>query len=148
MKYNKDYYNNEFNFLISELTDRNRSIMDIDCLISKLGSDKSFLIDHKKHNDKVSLNTLRELSKFVGIKKLDNSVISCFIVRSDIDTENIITKTYSVVYELKAFNKVVNKKDPQQYIDNVYTITCDRDLKMFFQPETHNQVKQLNKSLL
>ena len=148
MKYNKNYYNNEFNYLISQITDRNRSIMDVDCLISKYGCNNSFMIDHKKHNDKVSINTLRELSKFVGLKKLDESVISCFIVRSDINTEDVITETYSVIYEIKAYNKVIDKNKPQDYVESVYTLTCDRDLKLFFQPETHKQIKEQNKSLL
>ena len=68
MEFNKNYHNNEFNFLISELTDRQRSIMDIDCSLSKYGSNLNLLVDHKKSNDKVSINTVRMLSTFADVK--------------------------------------------------------------------------------
>jgi hypothetical protein len=46
-KFNPSYHNNEFNYLISELTDTSRSIMDIDCVLSKYYFN-TFMIDHKK----------------------------------------------------------------------------------------------------
>lgn len=142
MNFNKSYYNNEFNYLISNLTDRSRSIMDIDCFLSKIGQNNSFMIDHKKHNDKVSINTLRELSKFVNVKLKDNSIISCYIVRSDINTNENKTDTYSVVYEIKSFNNVIDKKNKIDYVKHTYTIRNDKDLKLFFQPETHTKTKE------
>lgn len=140
-KYKKDYYNNEFNFLISELSDNKRSIMDIDCFISKIGSKNSFIIDHKKKNDVLSINTLRQLSKFVDVKLQDNTIIKCFILRSDIDTDKIRTNTYSIVYELENWKSIKDKKQKKDYIKNYYTIIDDNNLRDFFQPETHEKTK-------
>ena len=142
MNFNKNYYNNEFNYLISELTDRNRSIMDIDCFISKIGSKYGFIIDHKKHTDKVSINTLRELSKFVDVKLNDNTYLCSFIIRSDINTNEAKTDTYSIIYELKNWSFVKDKKMKIDYVKHTYTIRNDQDLKLFFQPETHTKTKE------
>jgi hypothetical protein len=49
-KFNPNYHNNEFNYLISELTDVKRSIIDIDCMITKYKYN-TFMIDHKKNGD-------------------------------------------------------------------------------------------------
>jgi hypothetical protein len=140
-EYKKDYYNNEFNYLISKVCDKKRSIMDIDCFISKIGYKKSFIVDHKKKSDNVSMNTLRQLSKFVNVKLQDNSIMKCFILRSDIDTANVKTNSYSVVYELNDWNSVKDKKQKKDYIKNYYTIIDDNNLKDFFQPETHEKTK-------
>ena len=140
-EYKKDYYNNEFNYLISKMCDNKRSIMDIDCFISKIGCLNSFMIDHKKHNDNISVNTLIQLSKFVDVKLNDNTKMKCFILRSDINTDDNKTETYSVVYELKNFKDVVNKKLKKDYIRDYYTIRNDQDLRDLFQPETHNKTK-------
>ena len=61
-KFNPNYHNNEFNYLISELTDVKRSIIDIDCMITKYKYN-TFMIDHKKNEDTTSLNTLMHLSR-------------------------------------------------------------------------------------
>ena len=86
--YKKEYYNNEFNYLISQMCDGKRSIMDIDCFISKIGQKNSFIIDHKKHNDNISVNTLIQLSKFVDVQLNDKTKLKSFIIRSDINTED------------------------------------------------------------
>jgi hypothetical protein len=139
--YKKEYYNNEFNYLISQKCDGKRSIMDIDCFISKIGQKNSFIIDHKKHNDNISVNTLIQLSKFVDVQLNDRTKLKSFIIRSDINTEDKKTNTYSVVYELNNFKNVINKKIKKEYIKDYYTIRNDEDLKNFFQPETHEQTK-------
>jgi len=140
-KFNKNYHNNEFNYLISKLSDRKRSIMDIDCFISKINCANSFMIDHKKNNDTISPNTLRQLSKFVDVKLQDKSKIKCFILRSDIDTDKNKTVTYSIVYEIENFNKVKNKKEKSDYIKSKFIIRNDNDLRDFFKPETHEKTK-------
>jgi|TARA_R110000803_G_scaffold102221_1_gene170245 hypothetical protein len=141
MEFNKNYHNNEFNFLISELTDRQRSIMDIDCSLSKYGSNLNLLVDHKKSNDKVSINTVRMLSTFADVKLNNRDICKCFIVRSEIDTKLKKTTSCSVVYEIKNYAKVKDKTDISSFIEQRYTITNDKDLKLFFQPETHLQTK-------
>lgn len=140
-KYKQDYYNNKFNFLISELSDKKRSIMDIDCFISKIGCQYSFIIDHKQGNDKTSINTLRQLSKFSDIKLQDNTIIKCFIVRSEIDINKIKTNNQITnIYEIKNFKNVKDLRDKNNYLKKCYYIHNDNDLKDFFNPKTHNEI--------
>ena len=48
-KYNPNYHNNKFNFLISKMFDERRTIMDFDTFISA-GNKIAFLIDHKQED--------------------------------------------------------------------------------------------------
>lgn len=46
-----------------------------------------------------------------------------------------------MVYEIKNIKEVKDKKNKSEYIKEVYRITSDEHLKLFFQQETHNQIK-------
>lgn len=148
-KFNKDYHNNPFNFLISKKSDKRRSIMDLDCFISKSNCENSFIIDHKKLNDKVSLNTLRQLSKLVDVKLNDNTTTKCFILKSDIDVESTKTNNYSMIYEVKSLNEIKDewKAKKEDFIRDSYTIVNDEILVDFFKPEKHKETKIKLKNL-
>ena len=137
--FRKEYHNNEFNYLLSTLTDKKRSIMDIDCVLSKFGYD-TFLIDHKKGRDKTSLSTLRTLSNYAGITLNSGVKIRCFIVRSEVDTDLGVTKGTTKVFEIYPLPEVRNKKEASSFLKETYLMTSDADLKLFFQQETHFQV--------
>jgi hypothetical protein len=142
-KFNPNYHNNEFNYLISELTDVKRSIIDIDCVISKYNYN-TFMIDHKKNGDETSLNTLINLANYAGVSLNNKSKIQSFIVRSNVNTETCETKDgLTMIYEIKNLNEVVNKKNKTDFIKGVYKTTNDSDLKRFFQQETHEEVKEI-----
>jgi hypothetical protein len=141
-KFNPNYHNNEFNYLISELTDVKRSIIDIDCMMTKYKYN-TFIIDHKKNEDATSLNTLMHLSNYVGVTLNDSTKVQCFIVRSNINTETC--ETYNgttMIYEIKNINDVADKKNKTDFIKGVFKTTNDNELKLFFQQETHNEVKE------
>lgn len=141
-KFNSNYHNNEFNYLISELTDIKRSIMDIDCVITKYKFN-TFMIDHKKNEDTTSLNTLMKLSNYVGVTLNDNTKIQCFIVRSNVNTETCETVNgITMIYEIKNINEVVDKNNKTDFIKGIFKTTNDNDLKLFFQQETHESVKE------
>lgn len=141
-KFNSSYHNNEFNYLISELTDIKRSIMDIDCVITKYKFN-TFMIDHKKNDDTTSLNTLMQLSNYAGITLNDNTKIQCFIVRSNVNTETCETVNgITMIYEIKNINEVVDKNNKTDFIKGIFKTTNDDDLKLFFQQETHESVKE------
>ena len=141
-KFNSNYHNNEFNYLISELTDIKRSIMDIDCVITKYKFN-TFMIDHKKNEDTTSLNTLMKLSNYVGVTLNDNTKIQCFIVRSNVNTETCETVNgTTMIYEIKNINEVVDKNNKTDFIKGIFKTTNDNDLKLFFQQETHESVKE------
>ena len=141
-KFNPSYNNNEFNYLISELTDTSRSIMDIDCVLSKYKFN-TFMIDHKKNEDTTSLNTLMQLSNYVGVTLNDKTKIQCFIIRSNVNTETCETVNgITMIYEIKNINDVVDKKNKTDFIKGIFKTTNDKQLQMFFQQETHNEVKE------
>jgi hypothetical protein len=141
-KYNPNYHNNEFNYLISELTDVKRSIMDIDCVMTKYKFN-TFMIDHKKNEDTTSLNTLMQLSNYVDVTLNDKTKIQCFIVRSNVNIETCQTSDgITMIYEIKNINQVVDKKNKTDFIKGIFKTTNDEQLKLFFQPETHNEVKE------
>lgn len=141
-KFNPNYHNNEFNYLISELTDIKRSIIDIDCMITKYKYN-TFIIDHKKNEDSTSLNTLMHLSNYVGVTLNDSTKVQCFIVRSNINTETCETYNgITMIYEIKNINDVADKKNKTDFIKGVFKTTNDNELKLFFQQETHNEVKE------
>mgnify|MGYP003630400824 FL=1 len=142
-KFIPTYHNNEFNYLISELTDVKRSIIDIDCVISKYGYN-TFMIDHKKNGDETSLNTLINLSNFVGTSLNNKSKIQSFIVRSNVNIDTCETQDgITMIYEIKNLNEVVNKKNKTDFIKGVYKTTNDLDLQKFFQQETHEKIKEI-----
>jgi hypothetical protein len=139
--YKPTYHNNEFNYLISELTDLKRSIIDIDCVLTKFNYN-TFLIDHKKTGDLTSLNTVRTLSNYVDVKLTDSTKIQCFIVRSNVNTETCETiDGITMIYEIKNIKEVKDRKNKVEYIKAIYKTTNDNELKLFFQQETHNQIK-------
>lgn len=140
-KFDPKYHNNPFNYLISEHTDLKRSIIDIDCVLTKYNHD-SFLIDHKKEGDLTSINTIRTLSNYVGVRLNDKTKIKCFIVRSNIDTDRCETVDgVTMIYEIKNYNDVVDKKNKAEFVKAIYKTTNDTELKMFFQQETHEEIK-------
>lgn len=141
-KFNPNYHNNEFNYLISELTDTKRSIMDIDCMITKYKYN-TFMIDHKKNEDSTSLNTLMHLSNYAGATLNDKTQVQCFIVRSNVNTETCETVDgITMIYEIKNINDVLDKTNKTDFIKGVFKTTNDKQLKLFFQQETHNEVKE------
>ena len=141
-KFNPNYHNNEFNYLISELTDVKRSIIDIDCMITKYKYN-TFMIDHKKNEDTTSLNTLMHLSNYVDVTLNDKTKVQCFIVRSNVNTETCETLNgITMIYEIKNINQVVDKKNKTDFIKGIFKTTNDEQLKLFFQQETHNEVKE------
>jgi hypothetical protein len=141
-KFNPSYHNNEFNYLISELTDLKRSIIDIDCMITKYKYN-TFMIDHKKNEDTTSINTLMHLSNYVGITLNDKTKVQCFIVRSNVNTEICETLNgVSMIYEIKNINDVVDKKNKTDFIKGIFKAKNDTELKLFFQQETHEQTKE------
>ena len=141
-KFNSNYHNNEFNYLISELTDVKRSIMDIDCMITKFNYN-TFMIDHKKNEDTTSLNTLMQLSNYVDVTLNDKTKVQCFIVRSNVNTDICETANgITMIYEIKNINDVVDKKNKTDYIKGIFKTKNDNELKLFFQQETHNEIKE------
>jgi hypothetical protein len=140
--YNSNYHNNEFNYLISELTDVKRSIMDIDCMITKYKYN-TFMIDHKKNEDTTSLNTLMQLANYVDVVLNDKTKVQCFIVRSNVNTESCETVNgITMIYEIKNINNVIDKKNKTDFIKGIFKTTNDEQLKLFFQQETHNEIKE------
>lgn len=141
-KFNSKYHNNEFNYLISELTDVRRSIMDIDCVLSKYKFN-TFMIDHKKNEDTTSLNTLMQLSNYVGVTLNDKTKIQCFVIRSNVNTEVCETVDgITMIYEIKNINDVKDKKNKTDFIKGIFKTTNDNELKLFFQQETHEEIKE------
>ena len=45
-------------------------------------------------------------------------------------------------YEIKNINQVVDKKNKTDFIKGIFKTTNDEQLKLFFQQETHNEVKE------
>ena len=74
------YYNNKINELVSKETDRLRTIMDIDGIISKYGCNLILMYDYKSINDTTTTNTLSVLSNFSNIKLNDNRLVKTFII--------------------------------------------------------------------
>lgn len=133
----ENYYNNKINELVSKNTDRLRTIMDIDGIISKYGCDLVLMYDYKSLNDKTSMNTLSTLSNFSNVKLNDNRVIKTFIVSEK--------KDRYIVTEIKYLQFVTKVKS--DYIEKSYTIYKGQEsiLVDFFSPEKHNETKQILK---
>lgn len=133
----ENYYNNKINELVSKNTDRLRTIMDIDGIISKYGCDLVLMYDYKSLNDKTSMNTLSTLSNFSNVKLNDNRIIKTFIVSEK--------KDRYIVTEIKYLQFVTKVKS--DYIEKSYTIYKGQEsiLVDFFSPEKHNETKQMLK---
>ena len=140
MDYKEDYHNNHLNWLLSNNTDSKRSIMDIDGFITKIGQKYGFMIDHKNNNDTVSINTLRQLSKFSYLTLNDNTIIKSFIVRCTIDEKENKMVDHATIYEIRNYKKVIDKKEKNDFIENTYTLFETRELIDFLSPEKHNQL--------
>jgi len=132
------YYNNKINELVSKNTDRQRTIMDIDGIISKYGCDLVLMYDYKSLNDETSLNTLNTLSNFSNVKLNDERIVKTFIISEKKD-RYIVTE----VKYLQFYTKV--KSD---FIEKSYTIFKGQETILidFFSPEKHEEIKlMLNK---
>jgi hypothetical protein len=130
-KFNPSYHNNEFNYLISELTDIKRSIIDIDCVIAKY-TYNTFMIDHKKNGDETSLNTLLNLSNYADVQLNNKSKIQCFIVRSTVNTETCETiDGITMIYEIKNINQVVDKKNKSALLVDILQDTTIKAALVF-----------------
>tara|TARA_R100001440_G_scaffold73727_2_gene98491 strand:- start:966 stop:1490 length:525 start_codon:yes stop_codon:yes gene_type:complete len=143
MKYNEKYHNNKLNFLLSINSDRLRTIMDIDTLITKYNTKYTFIIDHKNKNDKCSINLYKQLSNLSNIKLNDNSIIKCFIVKSEIkiDDNFLNAKTINGISYIQEIKNNKYGKEPKDFIENEYNITNDKFLVDFFKPEKHDLTK-------
>ena len=134
--YNEKYQNNCFNAKLSQVLDKKRTIMDIDCFLFKLGCETKIMYDHKKGKDTTSLPALR------GYSSLVSENFHCFIVRNDIDEKGNVIDSTTFIYEINAAKHVNNRKEKKDYIKNIYTLTSDDEIKQFFQVETHNDFKK------
>lgn len=139
--YKEDYHNNVFNFMISKNSDNLRTIMDLDCFITKFNCPYYFIVDHKKMNDNCSLNLYRTLSNLANVQLNDKARIKCFIVRSDIEliNDNRIARTKNAITYIQEINNNIFSKDKKDYIKEQYTITNDDILCDFFKPEKHDE---------
>ena len=136
----ENYYNNKINELVSKNTDRLRTIMDIDGIISKYGYDLILMYDYKSLNDEISINTLSTLSNFSNVKLNDNRIIKTFIISQK--------KDRYIVTEIKYLQFITKVKS--DYIENTYTMYKGQESTLvdFFSPEKHNETKQtLNKQV-
>lgn len=131
----ENYYNNKINELVSKNTDRKRTIMDIDGIISKYGCDLVLMYDYKSINDKTTLNTLDVLSNFSNIKLNDGRTVKTFVVNEK--------KDRYYVTEVKYLQFVTKHKS--DYIEKTYEIFKGQEqiLVDFFSPEKHEQIKEL-----
>jgi len=131
----ENYYNNKINELVSKNTNRQRTIMDIDGIISKYGCDLVLMYDYKSLNDETSLNTLNTLSNFSNVKLNDDRIVKTFIISEKKD-RYIVTE----IKYLQFYTKV--KSD---FIEKSYTIFKGQEsiLIDLFSPEKHKETKQM-----
>jgi hypothetical protein len=84
-----------------------------------------------------------QLSNYVGVTLNDKTQIQCFVVRSNVNTETCETANgITMIYEIKNINDVADKKNKTDFIKGIFKTTNDKQLKLFFQQETHNEVKE------
>lgn len=131
----KGYHNNPFNAKLSSILDDKRTIVDIDCVLSKKGCKVKIILDHKKGKDTVGKASLQEYSKFVD----DNTF--CFIVRNDIDDKGKVVNNKTIAYEIKPIHEVKDVDDKSSFIKNIFTLCNDEELRKFFAVETHISFK-------
>jgi dihydrodipicolinate synthase/N-acetylneuraminate lyase len=63
-------------------------------------------------------------------------------VRSNVNTETCETiDGITTIYEIKNIKEVKDRTNKLEYIKAIYKTTNDNELKLFFQQETHNQIK-------
>lgn len=134
-KYEYTYQNNCFNAKLSNLLDKKRTIIDIDCLLYKLGCETKILFDHKKSSDKTSIASLR------GYSLLASKDFYCYIVISDLNEKGNILNNKTKVYEIKPLNEVKNQSEKADYIKDFFMLCNDEEIKQFFSVENHLNFK-------
>jgi|DEB0MinimDraft_12_1074336.scaffolds.fasta_scaffold140137_2 hypothetical protein len=134
--YKYTYQNNCFNAKLSNLLDKKRTIIDIDCLLYKIGCKTKIMFDHKKSTDKTSIASLRAYSLFA------TKEFYCYIVINDLDEKGDILNNKTKIYEIKPFNEVKNKFEKSNYIKDFFILCNDEEVKNFFSVENHLQYKQ------
>lgn len=135
-EYKKGYQNNAFNAKISSLLDRNRTIMDVDCFLFKLGCDTKIIYDHKRPSDKTTISSLR------GYSMLADKNTFCYIVLNDVDENGNIKDNITRIYEIKPQSEVKDKSNKQDYIKHFYILVNDVELANFFKVEKHKEYKE------
>ena len=134
-KYEYTYQNNCFNAKLSNLLDKKRTIIDIDCFLYKLGCETKILFDHKKSSDKTSIASLR------GYSMLVSKDFYCYIVINDLNEKGNILNNKTKVYEIKPLNEVKNQNEKADYIKDFFMLCNDEEIKQFFSVENHLNFK-------
>ena len=134
-KYEYTYQNNCFNAKLSNLLDKKRTIIDVDCFLYKLGCETKILFDHKKSSDKTSIASLR------GYSMLASKDFYCYIVINDLNEKGKILNNKTKVYEIKPLNEVKNQNEKADYIKDFFMLCNDEEIKQFFSVENHLNFK-------
>ena len=134
-KYEYTYQNNCFNAKLSNLLDKKRTIIDVDCFLYKLGCETKILFDHKKSSDKTSIASLR------GYSMLASKDFYCYIVINDLNEKGNILNNKTKVYEIKSLNEVKNQNEKADYIKDFFMLCNDEEIKQFFSVENHLNFK-------
>ena len=134
-KYEYTYQNNCFNAKLSNLLDKKRTIIDVDCFLYKLGCETKILFDHKKSSDKTSIASLR------GYSMLASKDFYCYIVINDLNEKGNILNNKTKVYEIKPLNEVKNQNEKVDYIKDFFMLCNDEEIKQFFSVENHLNFK-------
>ena len=134
-KYEYTYQNNCFNAKLSNLLDKKRTIIDVDCFLYKLGCETKILFDHKKSSDKTSIASLR------GYSMLASKNFYCYIVINDLNEKGNILNNKTKVYEIKPLNEVKNQNESNGYIKDFFMLCNDEEIKQFFSVENHLNFK-------
>lgn len=134
-KYEYTYQNNCFNAKLSNLLDKKRTIIDVDCFLYKLGCETKILFDHKKSSDKTSIASLR------GYSMLASKDFYCYIVINDLNEKGDILNNKTKVYEIKSLKEVKNQNEKADYIKDFFMLCNDEEVKQFFSVENHLNFK-------
>lgn len=134
-KYEYTYQNNCFNAKLSNLLDKKRTIIDVDCFLYKLGCETKILFDHKKSSDKTSIASLR------GYSMLASKDFYCYIVINDLNEKGDILNNKTKVYEIKPLKEVKNQNEKVDYIKDFFMLCNDEEIKQFFSVENHLNFK-------
>lgn len=134
-KYEYTYQNNCFNAKLSNLLDKKRTIIDVDCFLYKLGCETKILFDHKKSSDKTSIASLR------GYSMLASKDFYCYIVINDLNEKGDILNNKTKVYEIKSLKEVKNQNEKADYIKDFFMLCNDEEIKQFFSVENHLNFK-------